>query len=196
MTSSRRTRRSAPLVGLIVLLALGACAQSPPPRDFNPIQSTFATDVEGWTTAEPSDPVWEAPGHIVIVDAAGGWQYAIAPEKYHGDWTGANAVRFRVLADPDPAAYPVRMMISGDEHTLYREFDLDVLIAGDWAALSASLLAGQWRHFASEDSQGPVATQGELDATLSAVSDFRLRLDLTSKSSGDEVNALDDVVVE
>lgn len=198
-TSFVTARRPLALLGSLALLALAACSPPPaqqPPPSFEAIGSTFDADTEGWTTVEASAPTWQAPGHLRVVDAGAAWQYAVAPARFAGDWTGAERVRFRVQSDPGPVVYPVRVTVSGEEHTLYVEFPLDALTPGDWSELSAPLTAGQWRHFDGDDTEGPVATQAELDATLAGVVDLRVRLDTTDKFTGDEVNGLDDVVVE
>lgn len=184
---------------LVGVLALAACTQAPPqepPAGFEAISATFDTDHEGWTSTEANAPVWQAPGHIVVVDAGDDWQYAIAPATFHGDWSEAGTVQLRVIADPGPLIYPLRVMISGVDHTLYMEFALNELVSGQWVAFEAPLVAGQWQHFDGDDNQGPIATQDELDATLAEVVDLRVRLDTTTKSNGDESNGLDDVVVE
>lgn len=192
--------RLAPAAIALALLALAACSPPPPVQppedDFEAIAATFDADTEGWTTAEADAPTWQAPGYLRVVDAGIGWQYAVAPAAFAGDWTGAETISFAVLSDPGPLVYPVRVTVSGVDHTLYVEFPLGELVPGDWATLTASLTAGEWRHFDGDDVAGPVATQAELDATLAEVVDLRIRLDTTDKFTGDEANGLDDVRVE
>lgn len=198
-SSLLRTSRRTGTLTLVSVLALVACSQAPPPEPptgFETISSTFETAHDDWTTTEADAPQWQAPGHIIVVDAGADWQYAVAPAKFHGDWREAQAVRFAVLADPGPLVYPVRVMITGVDFMLYREFALNELASGQWVAFAAPLVAGEWQHFDGDDTQGLPATQTELDATLAEVVDLRVRLDTTPKSDGDESNGLDDVVVE
>jgi len=194
----RESPSSSSAAALIVVLALAACSPPPtPPAGFEPVTARFEADTEGWASAEGQAPTWQAPGYLSVADEGAGWQYAIAPAAFHGDWTGARAIRFRVLVDPGPIVYPLRVMVSSPEHTLYVTFALEALTPSEWVALSAPLTAGVWRHFDGEDTEtGPVATPAELAATLADVVDLRFRLDLTDKFVGDEVNGLDDVVVE
>lgn len=196
---SRRRLAAAGTILSLALLVLAACTSPPvvpPPEDFEEIAATFDADAEGWTSAEPEAPTWQAPGYLQVVDFGGDWQYAVAPAKFLGDWTGAGAVSFDVLADPGLVVYPVRVMITGGGHVLYVEFPVGDLVPGDWVTLSAPLTAPEWRHFDGESSEGVVATQTELDEALADVTDLRIRLDTTDKSGGDEVNGLDDVLVE
>lgn len=196
---SRRGRLAAGTILSLALLVLAACTSPPvvpPPEDFEEIAATFDADTEGWTSAEPDSPTWQAPGYLQVVDSGGDWQYAVAPAKFLGDLTGASSVSFNVLADAGLVVYPVRVMISGGSHVLYVEFPVGDLVPGDWATLSAPLTAPEWRHFDGESSEGIVATHTELNEALADVTDLRIRLDTTDKSSGDEVNGLDDVLVE
>jgi len=205
LLAAARSRRRPGAAGLrlataaaLTLLVLAACSPPPaPPGDFEPIASRFDADTEGWTSAEDQAPTWQAPGYLSVVDDDIGWQYAIAPARFHGDWTGAETLSFRVLVDDGLIEHPLRVMISGPDHALYVAFPLDDLVSGEWVAFSVPLKAGRWLHFDGEDVlEGPVATPSELAATLAAVQDLRIRLDLTEKFSGDEVNGVDDVVVE
>lgn len=181
------------------LLALAACSPPPPPQPpsgFEPIAATFDQDTEGWTSTEPASPAWEAPGHLVVVDDGSSWQYAVAPAAFVGDWTGAEAIRFRVMADEGPMQFPLRVVVTGSAHALYVEYPLDALTPGGWVMLSAPFAEGTWRRFVDEDSEGALATQAEIDEAIANVADLRIRLDLNDKFTGDEVNRLDDVVVE
>lgn len=187
------------LLGCILPLVFAGCSQPPelpPPEDFEPITSTFETDVEGWVSVELDAPVWQAPGYILITDNGADWQYAVAPPKFHGDWSGAASLRFKLLADPALVEFPIRVIVEGAEHSLYVEYELDEIVPGAWVELNAPLAAGPWRHVVSEQVEGPVATQPEIDEALADVSDLRIRLDVNNKFEGDEANGLDDVVVE
>lgn len=189
-----------PLAVVLALVALAACTQAPPPlpppSGFEAIESRFDSTTGGWTTTEAQPPYWESPGHLVVVDEGSDWQYAVAPAKFAGDWRAAEGVSFRVRADPGPLTYPVRLRVTGPVGSVYVEFPIEDLEPGEWVELSAPFMAGAWRQFAGEETVGAVATQDELDAVLADVDDLRIRLDLTSKFTGDEANLLDDVVVE
>jgi hypothetical protein len=183
---------------VLALVALAACTQAPPPppSGFEAIESRFDSTTDGWTTTEAQAPYWEAPGHLVVVDDGSDWQFAVAPAKFAGDWRGAEGVSFRVRADPGPLTYPVRLRVTGPAGSVYVEFPIEDLEPGEWVELSAPFEAGAWRQFAGEETIGALATQDELEAVLADVDDLRIRLDLTSKFTGDEANLLDDVVVE
>jgi hypothetical protein len=181
---------------LLVMLAACSTPTGGGPSAFTPIASTFDTDTEGWTSSEPLDPSWAAPGYLSLVDGGPSWYYAIAPGRFHGDWTGASSVSFDVLADADGVLFPVRVVVSGAGANLYHEFPLSALEAGAWRALSVPLTVGAWRAFAGEEVEGDVVDAETFAAVVASVDDFRIRVDLNSKSEGDEFNGLDDVVVE
>ena len=181
---------------LLVMLAACSTPTGGAPPAFTPIASTFDTDTEGWTSSEPLDPAWAPPGYVSLVDAGPSWYYAIAPSAFHGDWTGASGVSFDVLADADGVLFPVRVVVSGADATLYHEFPLSALEAGEWRALSVPLTAGSWRVFAGEEVEGAVVDAETFAAVVASVDDVRIRVDLNGKAQGDEFNGLDDVVVE
>src|SRR5690606_28191188 len=143
-----RPRRSCPRVlraspssssaaAVIVVLALAACSPPPtPPTGFEPVTARFDADTEGWASAEGQAPTWQAPGYLSVADEGAGWQYAIAPAAFHGDWTGAETLSFRVLVDDGLIEHPLRVMISGPDHALYVAFPLDDLVSGEWVAFS------------------------------------------------------------
>lgn len=58
------------------------------------VASTFDTDLDGWKINGDNSAVWQAtggnPGGCLDVNdqAVGGMNWAIAPRKFHGDWSG------------------------------------------------------------------------------------------------------------
>jgi hypothetical protein len=185
--------------GLIALaLALAACSPGAPNGDptFDPISSTFDADTEGWTSSEPMDPTWQAPGYLELVDDGPDWYHAIAPVSFHGDWTGATQLSFDVLADDAGVVYPVRVVLTRGSDTIYHEFGLNALAAGEWRSLEVAFEASAWRVFAGEQTEGAAVDVETLALVLADVEDFRIRIDLNDGFQGDEVNGLDDVVVE
>lgn len=204
---ARVERRGTPALGrafavglaataLLVMLVACSTPTGGAPSAFTPIASTFDTDTEGWTSSEPFDPSWAAPGYLSLVDAGPSWYYAIAPSAFHGDWTGASSVSFDVLADAAGVLFPVRVVLSGAGATLYHEFPLSALEAGEWRALSVPLVAGSWRVFAGEEAEGEPVAVATFATVIADVDDFRVRVDVNDAFEGDEFNGLDDVVVE
>lgn len=193
----RRVRRSLVLVHAAVAAALlTACGGAPPPiAGFVAIESTFDASTEGWTSSEAEAPAWEAPGVLTLVDAAGGWYHAIAPDAFHGDWTGAGTVGLRVRADAGGVVYPLRLVVTGGGETIVHEFALEDLEAGVWRTLAAPLQASAWTVYAGERTEGAQVDATTFAAVLADVTDFRVRVDLNDRFTGDEVNQLDDVRV-
>ena len=192
----RRRHRTGALVLAAMIASLTACGGTPPPTPgFTAIESAFDASTEGWTSSEPEAPTWQAPGVLVLVDAGGGWYHAIAPAKFHGDWTGAETVRLRVRADAGGVVYPLRLVVAGAGATLVHQFPLSALEPGDWRTLSAPLVAGAWTVFAGHETDGPEVDAATFADVLAAVEDFRVRVDLNDGYTGDEINVLDDVGV-
>jgi hypothetical protein len=178
-------------------VVLTACSTPTPPNGpvFTAIESTFDSDVEGWTSSEPLDPVWAAPGYLSLVDGDGGWYYAIAPAGFHGDWTGANRIDVDALADAAGILYPLRLVVTGGGTTMVHEFALDALEAGEWRTVGVELDAALWTTFVDETNLGPALDATTFAAVLADVTDFRVRIDLNDGFQGDEFNGLDDVKV-
>ncbi|MCP4709755.1 MAG: right-handed parallel beta-helix repeat-containing protein, partial [Planctomycetes bacterium] len=65
---------------------------------YYPVCTTFNSDLEGWLVTGDNSTVWEAttgdPNGCLSVDdwASGDMNYAIAPSKYHGDWSHMTAL--------------------------------------------------------------------------------------------------------
>lgn len=191
----RRVRGAVALAAAAAVL-LTACGGTPPPiTGFVAIETPFDASTEGWTSSEAEAPVWEAPGVLTLVDAAGGWYYAIAPEAFHGDWTGASTVGLRVRADDAGVVYPLRLVVTGAGETIVYEFALSDLEAGVWRTLAAPLQPSAWTVYAGEQTDGAPVDATAFAAVLADVSDFRVRVDLNDGFTGDEVNQLDDVRV-
>ncbi|MDD3642749.1 MAG: FlgD immunoglobulin-like domain containing protein [Candidatus Krumholzibacteria bacterium] len=78
-------RLSAIVFSILLLCALSARAQ---------VASTFDTDLDGWKINGDNTAVWQAtggnPGGCLDVNdqATGGMNWAIAPRKFLGDWSG------------------------------------------------------------------------------------------------------------
>ena len=181
---------------LLVTLAACSTPTAGGPSVFTPIASTFETDVEGWTSSEPADPAWMAPGYLELVDSAGGWYYAIAPDDFLGDWTGAERISFDVLADGGGVLYPVRVRLWSGTSSIYHEFPTGSLAKEEWRSLEVDLVASAWRSFDGEDSEGALVDDAAFAAILTEVDGFWIRVDLNNAFTGDEVNGLDDVAVE
>lgn len=185
------------LASFSFVVAFTACTTPTPPIGpvFTAIESTFDSDVEGWTSSELLDPVWAAPGYLSLIDGGSGWYFAIAPARFHGDWTGANRIDVDALADTGGPSYPLRLVVTGAGTTMVHEFALAALEAGEWRTVGVELDPALWTTFVDETNLGPSVDAVKFAEILADVTDLRVRIDLTDDFQGDEFNGLDDVRV-
>ena len=176
------------------------------------VVSDFSGGNEGWALADlnfigtsgfPADgaltnvnqnPPVDA-GKLRVVDMAAQWTWAIAPEKFHGDWRSKASVQADITASSTLAiAYQVMFWISDSRtsngtNAAYHLFPLAMTVSG-----------GTTNYFVTLDPTNWVVTGGSWTNLIQNVSEFWIRMDLTpgcgTCGAGSETDWLDNVMLK
>ncbi|MFC1782041.1 SUMF1/EgtB/PvdO family nonheme iron enzyme [Planctomycetota bacterium] len=157
-----------------------------------PVYTTFDTDLEGWRVTGDNSAVWEATtgnpnGCLSVNDwATGAMNYAIAPSKYHGDWSHMTASDslsidiFHSSSDPDDVNPNFIFRIAGPGGAAYALSGAPYFpVNGVWTHYSVSLDQNDW-----------TIESGTWNDILSAVNSLRIWAEFTS---GNETVRLDNI---
>ena len=162
------------------------------------VSSTFDTSAEGWTAVgDVSSFSHQAAGgnpggRIAAVDAAQGpIIYFVAPAAYHGDLSKAFGGQLGFDLHVTSGPYTTSredVTITGGGTTL--SWDIANPATGVWTSYSTSLDdAGGWK---VGDRNGPAATNAQILAVLSSVTDFQIRAEYIN---GADTGSLDNVEI-
>lgn len=162
-----------------------------------PVDSTFDTDLDGWTTDSPL-MTWVAAGgnpggYAQFNDAAPAGGFFIAPAKFLGDWsslnsTGAISYDQKVFRTGGFVGRGERSIIISGPGGEARWFGplapatCPADPACDWNTFSAPLMEAAWS-----------LTSGTWGALLTDVTSFRILMDLYTTTRPGDIEGLDNV---
>jgi hypothetical protein len=139
-----------------------------------------ADSAEGWTCQGGTIRVDE--GRLEVTDVGSGWCWIRAPERFRGDWSRKRFISFSVRGDArGPIEQALRLQIESDAGMAIYDFPVDAAVPGEWRRHQVPLDPEHW------------AVSGDWDAVIASVSDFWMRVDLTTAHGGKDVSAIDDV---
>jgi len=185
MSNPRTARVATVATAFVLLIPLAATAN---------IQSTFDTDLDGWTSNTPAQISWASSGgnpdgYIHFADATDDGTWVIAPGKFLGDWSaadGSGAISFdhKVFAVPVGTAiniqdYGISIAGGGNSATWTSPGPTGTT---DWVHVTASLVESQW------------SVSGSWAGLLASVESLWIDIELVHGVGGD-VEGIDNVTL-
>ena len=154
-------------------------------------QSTFDTDMGGWTTNKPSEVVWgpslgNPDGYIAFNDTTTGEAQITAPESFLGDWStldGVGEIRFdhKIFSDGGGGFQAYRVFISGPAGSA--EWTGSIPIGPTpWESIVSPLIEAEW------------SVSGNWVDVISNVTELRIRMELVVNGIGSgDIEGIDNV---
>ena len=148
------------------------------------VESTFDTDLDGWTSTAPAEIAWTADGgnsggYVRFEDMSSDWTRIYAPPKFLGDWSALNGTGllsfdhrlFDLGRVPDTVAwYVVDMSGLGGDTTFSQRFD--PVTPTDWISVEVPILEAEWG-----------LNEGTWGGLLADVTTLQLRIEMVLNSS-------------
>ncbi len=163
------------------------------------VSSTFDTGLDGWTIegrnydgdskVSNGGTLSNPGGYLQASDTPGNnWMFAIAPDKYRTDWGTHSVISADIMGDEHPWNYTAAFFILNGDNKWKHEFDINAVEHNNWRTLTVTLEETNWSQ---------VAGTQAWDTTLSNVTDFWIRVDLSSFSDTvhSEFNGIDNVAL-
>lgn len=183
------------LIGALLWVALANVAAA------TTVSSTFASGTDGWTGLGAIVSWRQTDGNpqpsLNEFDNDHGWAQVIAPAKFHGQWlsTGTVAADLRFVGSGSPVIYDPMFAIT-DGNTAY-EYDFTTLPTTSWRTYSAALNSAGWKRITNSTPNWynwnvPIGTES-LATVLLHVTDFHIRVDLTSDAGSGDTSNLDNI---
>ena len=167
-----------------------------------PIQSTFDTGLDGWTSNTPSEISWGSSegnpgGYVRFTDNSGSYAGIFAPSEFLGDWSaldGIGSISFdhKIFnTGPNPTFVPYRIEISGPGGTALWEGDTPNGTT-DWPTSPEQTVIAPLSEVAWS------LTAGSWSALLSDVSQLSIKIEAVSNPSGGtpEICGIDNVQLD
>ncbi len=158
-------------------------------------ESRFATNNEGWiiidhdSSANPlpssgvnlsnTNPV-AAAGSLIVEDIGNGWNWTVAPAKFHVDWSAFTGLEIDLTTDDSLTIHNLLLFISDGTNRATYVFPIINTPASSVLNLSAPLLQAQWQ------------VTGNWTQLIANVNAFYVRIDLNNNVVS-EVNLVDRV---
>ncbi len=190
------------LITLIVFIIILSIA----PFVHAQIISTFdGTDEEGWmvegndeehtltgTDVTTGGSKRNPGGYLEVTDVENDWLFAVAPEKFHTDWSPFPYVSADIKGDSAGIEHSVAFFIFSGSEKWVHVFDANQVEAGEWTQpLLATLDEPNWTRLTGTGPQN-------FNSVISNVTDFKIRIDLNDNNvvgGTAEINGIDNVAV-